>query len=47
MLCRISKSETCLGGWLAQVRLAINVLLVKRRVGGWLGQLRGNHNPQC
>jgi len=33
MPCRVRKGETCFGGWLGQVRLAINALLVKRGVG--------------
>jgi len=39
MLLRVSKGDTCLGGWLGQVKLAINALLVKRFF------LRGNTCP--
>jgi len=38
MPCKVRKGEHALGGWLGQVRLGINALLVKS--GGWLGQMR-------
>jgi len=33
MLCKVRKWETTFGGWLGQVRLAKNALLVKRGTG--------------
>jgi len=42
----LGRGKHALEGWLDQVRLGINALLVKRRDVGW-GWMRGKHVQQC